>query len=187
MEKWQKNLVKAGKAADSSSKTTDVYFNSEVEEIEKVGKKFKLTTVNGTVLYSWFRCRHAGAHSLFLQIKPMENIWVLSMAGSFYITNGTYLNGKVYMVQNDKLPFAALHGLPRYLMCDGIDWTNSISIISSWKIQRWKIILPMFKNYELWWKYLKIFCSLLKDSDIRNYIFKNFLFEVPGIYKGLIC
>ena len=42
----------------------------------------------------------------------------LSMAGSFYITNGTYLNGKVYMVQNDKLPFAALHGDPD-ILCDG--------------------------------------------------------------------
>ena len=39
-----KELVKAGKAANPS-KTTDVYFNSEVEEIEKIGSKFKLTTV----------------------------------------------------------------------------------------------------------------------------------------------
>jgi malate dehydrogenase (quinone) len=27
--------------------------------------------------------------------------------------------------------------------------------------------------------------DLIKDSEIRNYVFKNFLFEVPGINKGL--
>jgi malate dehydrogenase (quinone) len=32
---------------------------------------------------------------------------------------------------------------------------------------------------------MKIFWDLLKDSDIRNYVFKNFLFEVPGINKKL--
>ena len=30
-----------------------------------------------------------------------------------------------------------------------------------------------------------IFWDLLKDSDIRNYIFRNFLFEIPGINKSL--
>ena len=39
----------------------------------------------------------------------------LPMAGSFYMTNQTMLNGKVYMVQNPKLPFAALHGDPDIL------------------------------------------------------------------------
>ena len=27
--------------------------------------------------------------------------------------------------------------------------------------------------------------GFIKDSEIRNYVFKNFLFEVPGINKGL--
>ena len=40
-----KELAKAGQNADKS-KTTDIFFNSEVEDIEKVGEKYKLTTVN---------------------------------------------------------------------------------------------------------------------------------------------
>ena len=34
---------------------------------------------------------------------------------------------------------------------------------------------------------VKIFWDLLKDSDIRNYVFKNFLFEIPGINKKLFA
>ncbi len=106
-----KELVKAAKEADSS-KTTDVFFNQEVDEIEKIGDKFKVTTTNGTVYTADFVVVNAGAHSLYLAHKMGhgKHMGSLSMAGSFYITNGTYLNGKVYMVQNDKLPFAALHG-----------------------------------------------------------------------------
>ncbi len=32
---------------------------------------------------------------------------------------------------------------------------------------------------------LKVFWDLLKDSTIRNYIFRNFLFEVPWLNKKL--
>jgi malate dehydrogenase (quinone) len=46
----------------------------------------------------------------------MENIWVLyQWLDHFILQMVTYLNGKVYMVQNDKLPFAALHGDPDIL------------------------------------------------------------------------
>jgi malate dehydrogenase (quinone) len=34
-------------------------------------------------------------------------------------------------------------------------------------------------------KVLKVFWDLMKVSDIRNYIFKNFLFEVPGLRRWL--
>ncbi|MFW0696981.1 FAD-dependent oxidoreductase, partial [Aliarcobacter butzleri] len=77
-----KELVKAGQNADSS-KTTDVFFNCEVEEIEQVGKKFKLTTVHGTVYTADFVVVDAGAHSLFLAHKLGygNHMGSLSMAG----------------------------------------------------------------------------------------------------------
>ncbi len=37
---------------------------------------------------------------------------ILSVAGSFYYAHGHWLNGKVYTMQNPKLPFAATHGDP---------------------------------------------------------------------------
>ena len=40
-----------------------------------------------------------------------KNLAVLSMAGSFY-TAPKVLNGKVYTIQQPKLPFAAIHGDP---------------------------------------------------------------------------
>ncbi len=182
-----KELVKAAKEADSS-KTTDVFFNQEVDEIEKIGDKFKVTTTNGTVYTADFVVVNAGAHSLYLAHKMGhgKHMGSLSMAGSFYITNGTYLNGKVYMVQNDKLPFAALHGDPD-ILCDGKTrfGPTALALLVLERYKGGKSFFQCLKTLNFDGSIMKIFWDLLKDSDIRNYVFKNFLFEVPGINKKL--
>ena len=182
-----KELAKAGQAADSS-KTTDIFFNSEVEEIEKVGDKYKLTTVNGTVYTADFVVVNAGAHSLYLAHKMGygKHMGSLSMAGSFYITNGEFLNGKVYMVQNDKLPFTALHGDPDILENGKTRFgPTALALLVLERYKGGKSIFQCLKTMNIDGSILKIFWDLLKDSEIRNYVFKNFLFEVPGINKGL--
>jgi malate dehydrogenase (quinone) len=182
-----KELAKAGQNADKS-KTTDIFFNSEVEEIEKVGDKFKLTTVNGTVYTADFVVVDAGAHSLFLAHKMGygKHMGSLSMAGSFYITNGEFLNGKVYMVQNDKLPFAALHGDPDILENGKTRFgPTALALLVLERYKGGKSIFQCLKTMNIDGSIIKIFWDLLKDSEIRNYVFKNFLFEVPGINKGL--
>ena len=182
-----KELAKAGQNADKS-KTTDIFFNSEVEDIEKVGNKYKLTTVNGTVYTADFVVVNAGAHSLFLAHKMGygKHMGSLSMAGSFYITNGQFLNGKVYMVQNDKLPFAALHGDPDILENGKTRFgPTALALLVLERYKGGKSIFQCLKTMNIDGSILKIFWDLLKDSEIRNYVFKNFLFEVPGINKGL--
>ena len=182
-----KELAKAGQNADSS-KTTDIFFNSEVEDIEKVGDKYKLTTVNGTVYTADFVVVDAGAHSLFLAHKMGygKHMGSLSMAGSFYITNGEFLNGKVYMVQNDKLPFAALHGDPDILENGKTRFgPTALALLVLERYKGGKSIFQCLKTMNIDGSIIKIFWDLLKDSEIRNYVFKNFLFEVPGINKGL--
>ena len=182
-----KELAKAGQNADKS-KTTDIFFNSEAEDIEKVGNKYKLTTVNGTVYTADFVVVNAGAHSLFLAHKMGygKHMGSLSMAGSFYITNGQFLNGKVYMVQNDKLPFAALHGDPDILENGKTRFgPTALALLVLERYKGGKSIFQCLKTMNIDGSILKIFWDLLKDSEIRNYVFKNFLFEVPGINKGL--
>lgn len=180
-------LAKAAQSADES-KTTDIFYNSEVEEIEQIGDKYKLTTVNGTVYTADFVVVNAGAHSLYLAHKMGygKHMGSLSMAGSFYITSGEFLNGKVYMVQNDKLPFAALHGDPDILE-DGKTRFGptalALGVLERYK--GFKSVGQCLKTMNIDGNILKIFWDLLKDSDIRNYVFKNFLFEVPGINKKL--
>ncbi|MFY9075247.1 malate:quinone oxidoreductase [Malaciobacter mytili] len=180
-----KELAKAAQSCEDV--VTDIFFNSEVDEIEKVGDKFKLTTTAGTVFTADFVVVDAGAHSLYLAHKMGygKHMGCLPMAGSFYITGGEFLNGKVYMVQNDKLPFAALHGDPD-ILADGKTRFGPTALMLP-KLERYKpgTYIDFFKTLNFDGNIVKIFWDLLKDSEIRNYVLRNFLFEVPGLNKKL--
>ncbi len=186
--KMTEELAKQGQKADEN-KVTDIFFNSEVDTIEQVDGKSIITTINGDKFSADFVVVNAGAHSLFLAHKMGygKHMGSLSMAGSFYITSGEFLNGKVYMVQNPKLPFAALHGDPD-ILCDGKTRFGPTAL-ALLVLERYKgigsTLGQCLKTMNIDGNIIKIFWDLLKDSDIRNYVFKNFLFEVPGINKGL--
>ena len=179
-------LAKQGQDADAD-KVTDIFFNSEVVNIDRKGEIYELTTVNGNVFTADFVVVNAGAHSLYLAHKMGhgKHMGCLPMAGSFYITGGEYLNGKVYMVQNNKLPFAALHGDPD-ILADGKTRFGPTALMMP-KLERYKpgTYVDFFKTLNFDGNIVKIFWDLLKDSDIRNYVLKNFMFEVPGINKKL--
>jgi len=167
---------------------TDIFFNSQVTDIyQKDDASFELHCQNGSVFTADFVVVNAGAHSLFLahRMGYGKHMGCLPMAGSFYMTQNHFLNGKVYMVQNNKLPFAALHGDPD-ILANGKTRFGPTALMLA-KLERYKkgTYLDFFKTLNFDFHIVKIFWNLLKDSDIRNYVFKNFLFEAPLINKGL--
>ena len=178
-------VLQAQKASDAIS---DIFYNSQVDTIEeREDKTFEVTTTKGEKYTSDFVVVDAGAHSLFLAHKMGygKHMGCLPVAGSFYMTDGHFLNGKVYMVQNNKLPFAALHGDPDILEDEKTRFGPTALVLP--KLERFKpgTYMDFWKTLNFDSKIVKIFWDLLKDSDIRNYIFKNFLFEVPFINKKL--
>jgi len=87
------------------------------------------------------------------------------------------------MVQNPKLPFAALHGDPDITLNDHTRFGPTALVLP--KLERFKsgTYLDFFKTLRLDSSILKIFYDLFKDKDIRNYILRNFLFEIPYLGK----
>ncbi len=168
-------------------KITDIFFNSEIKYIQKLGSMFHLETTRGHHFTADYVVVNAGAHSLYLAHKMGYGLEyaTLPVAGSFYVSTKKILNGKVYMVQNPKLPFAALHGDPDILL-NGYTRFGPTALVLP-KLERFKngTYLDFFKTLRLDLHILKIFYDLLKDSDIRNYIFRNFLFELPYFNKKL--
>lgn len=167
-------------------KVTDIFFNSQVLDIQKLGSHYHVRTALGQFTADAVVV-NAGAHSLFLAQKMGHglDLATLPMAGSFYIAKRKILNGKVYMVQNPKLPFAALHGDPDILVNDFTRFGPTALALP--KLERFKpgTYLDFFKTLRPDMDVAAIFADLLSDRDIRNYIFRNFLFEVPYINKKL--
>ena len=145
-------------------------------------------SANKTEFSANFVVVNAGAHSLFLAHKMGYGLdyACLPVAGSFYLTKKHLLNGKVYMVQNPKLPFAALHGDPD-ILCDMNTRFGPTALVLP-KLERYhglKSLPEFFTTLRLDGTTIKILLDLMKDSTIRNYILRNFLFEVPYLNKNL--
>ncbi len=175
------------KAKEDADTEVEIFFNTEVTVMERSGKRGYKVFTNGKTFYADFVVVNAGAHSLFLAHKMGygHNLGCLPIAGSFYLTKEHLLNGKVYMIQNPKLPFAALHGDPDVLV-DGHTRFGPTALILP-KLERFKpgTYMDFWKTLRLDIHIIKALWKLLKESDIRSYIIRNFLFEVPYINKIL--
>ncbi|MEB3323054.1 MAG: FAD-dependent oxidoreductase [Synechococcaceae cyanobacterium] len=159
---------------------------STVERIAPEGDGFAVAMADGTALRARQVVVNAGAHSLLLAQRMGFGLRYscLPVAGSFYFTPDL-LRGKVYTVQNDQLPFAALHGDPD-VRAEGLTRFGPTALL-----------LPMLERYRpaSFWEFLEVlrpdgavlavFRQLLGDATIRSYILRNLLYELPGLGRRL--
>ncbi len=173
------------KAKTIEDKTIDVRLGEGVEKIEEADDGYKVTTSKGTI-EAKFVVVSAGGHSLLFAKRMGYGLEFscLPMGGSYYFTP-MFLNGKVYTVQNDKLPFAAIHGDPDVLVPGKTRFGPTALMLPLLERYNSKTFFEFVQVLGLGSAVAKVFWDLFKVSDIRNYIFKNFLFEIPWINRRL--
>ena len=180
--------VQLGTSVVAISPESDGYYRVELAPTR--GCSGGLAADSTPVAPNSVRARHvvvnAGAHSLLMAQRMGYGLEYscLPVAGSFYFTPDL-LRGKVYTVQNDKLPFAAIHGDP------------DVRAPGKTRFGPTALLLPLLERYKLasFWEFMKVlrldwavlavFWQLFRIADIRNYIFKNLLFEVPWLRRRL--
>ncbi|WP_200763144.1 FAD-dependent oxidoreductase [Nitrosophilus alvini] len=173
-------------AQKTKDKVCDLYLSTEVYDIEKKGNKYMLNTPRGQ-FFADYVVVDAGAHSLLLAHKMGygKEYSCLPIGGSFYYAPASILGSKVYTVQNDKLPFAAIHGDPDILAKGKTRFGPTALALPKLERYRDTTYIDFIEAFSPDKNVLKVFYDLLSDEDIRDYIFKNMMFEVPGIRKGL--
>ena len=128
----------------------------------------------------------AGAHSL-LFAKSLGyglNYALLSVAGSFYFAPGL-LNGKVYNVQRQKLPFAAIHGDPEVHDRTIARFGPTAKVLPMLERHNYSSIVEYFQTAGLSVKAIASFIKILADPIIFKYIALNFVYDFPIIGKRL--
>ena len=175
-------------AKNVEGKTCDLYLNTEVQNITKVGDKFYIRTANRLSLSADFVVVDAGAHSLWLAHKMGlgQDLSTICIAGSFYLTKQKLLNGKVYMMQNPKLPFAALHGDPD-LLADGCTRFGPTALTLP-KLERYKgcrSVPEFFQSLNFDMDVAKVIWQNFGDSEVRDFLIRNIGFEIPILGKKL--
>lgn len=179
------------KNALKSDKNIQLYLNHQFIDISRVDDAYQLeikTPLTTLKMRAKFVVFSAGAYSLTYAKKMGygNQYGLLSVAGSFYFSKQA-LNGKAYTIQNDKLPFAAVHGDPDIDISQQTRFGPTALILP--KLERYKnnTYLDYFKVLGLDKHVLKAFGKLLGEKDIRNYILRNFAYEVPLLGKRLFA
>lgn len=175
--------------ATKNDKKIAVHLRYKFIDLQRVENGYELSfgTTNGKVVVgAKFVVFATGAYSLTYakSLGYGHNYGLLSVAGSFYFGKEA-LRGKVYTVQNDKLPFAAVHGDP------------DVNTPNHTRFGPTALVLPQLERYKhnTYLDYLKVlspdihilkaFGKLLGEAEIRNYIVKNFVYEVPILGRKL--
>lgn len=168
-----------------TDKNLDFYFDTEVDDIVEQDGVFSIIS-DEQVIKARSVVVSAGGHSLLLAQKMGYGLdySCLPVAGSFYFTPKK-LNGKVYTVQNDKLPFAAVHGDPDILVNDKTRFGPTALLLPLLERYNNKTFFDFLRVLRLDGRVLRVFWDLFKVRDIRGYIFKNFLYEIPLLRRWL--
>ncbi|MEI6853464.1 MAG: FAD-dependent oxidoreductase [Bacteroidota bacterium] len=161
----------------------EIFLETKLSKITDLKTNYKLETNKG-VFEAEVVLICAGGHSI-VYAKSLgygKHFAILSMAGSFY-TAPKVLNGKVYTMQNDKLPFAAIHGDPE---------VHNANVTRFGPTAKTIYLLERY-NYPTWFEYLKVFgftpkaimtlFKIASDWTILKYLLKNFLYDLPFIGK----
>jgi malate dehydrogenase (quinone) len=159
--------------------------NRRVARIEAAGDRYEVR-IDDAIIAAGAVVVSAGGHSLLLaqQMGLGREYSCLPVAGSFYFAPKV-LNGKVYTVQNDKLPFAAIHGDPDLLVPDATRFGPTALILPELERYRLGSMIDFLQVARLDTALFKVLADMFLDRDIRRYIVKNALFELPVIRRHL--
>ena len=170
----------------TTSKQITQLFSTKVEAIRQDGKNYVVDTSRGP-LQARAVVVCAGGHSLSMaQSMGLGLEYVcLPVAGSFYFAPEA-LNGKVYRPQNLNLPFAAVHG------------DRDIKERGKTRFGPTALMLPMldrqrrerFERFSDAFRFdrrvARAVWDLLRVKETRDYILRNFLYEIPRLSRHLI-
>jgi len=173
----------ADQALSTPGKVVEAHLSTKVRSIRKTEAGFLVKTNRGEFMATCVVVC-AGAHSLLLAQSMGYGLHLstLPVAGSFYYTPQV-LNGKVYTVQNDKLPFAAIHGDPDILLPGKTRFGPTALVLPKLERYRGGTTGEFFRTLHFGPAVAKVLWSLIRDPDIRSFMLKNLIFEIPGLRR----
>lgn len=173
------------RALENSNKNIDLMMGTKVQRITREGDLYYIQTDRETIAAKVVVVA-AGAHSLLFakSLGYGKDYALLSVAGSFYFAPGV-LNGKVYTVQLQKLPFAAIHGDPEVHNQSQTRFGPTAKAIPMLERHNYGSIWSYFRTAGLSFDAFMSFFKILSEPVILKYIVKNYIYDIPFIGKRL--
>ena len=183
-EALAKSFVKEATVDKSLARDIDVFPNTEVTQISKNKNGYSITTKHH-VFKSKTVVVNTDAYSLYFakSLGYGKEFSLIPVAGNFYFSK-QMLNGKVYTMQDKKLPFAAVHGDPDIHVPNKTRWGPTAKMSPVLESRNFSTIFDYFKSASLFrFATIKSFLVILSDMTRFVFLLKNTLYDIPIIGK----
>jgi malate dehydrogenase (quinone) len=165
----------------------EVRMSCRVREIRRAGGGYVLRTSGGDV-HAGYVAVCAGAHSLgFAQRMGLgQQYSILPVAGSFFHAL-CRVRGKVYTVQSERLPFAAVHADPDIEHAGLMRLGPTALVVPFLERRRWSSVPEFLRTLRLDAGTLGTFANLLGAAELRRYMARNAWYEIPLLREVLFA
>jgi len=181
------SFVEQSKAlVKNTNRIVDTFLECEVEEIVKMEDAgYVITTKSGKTFHSNVVIVDTDSYSLLFAKKLGygKEFSLIPIAGTFYFTP-QLLKGKVYTMQESRLPFAAVHGDPDVRVSGKTRFGPTARFLPVLESRNIKTMKDYFASSGLgmrktWASFFKILLEPIRFF----YLAKNILYELPYIGK----
>ena len=157
--------------------------NEEVKKIGKPGGNFEVET-NKKIYRSKLVLVAAGAYSLLFarRMGYAMKLGILSVGGKFFYSKKV-LKGKVYRVEREGIPFAAVHGDPDITNDKITRFGPTVNIYPELEKGNWSSIPDYFRSMNIDMDTVKSMENILKDHEISKIVRENAVYSIPVIGK----
>lgn len=171
-------------AARRTGAHIDFVFHEQVDRITKVEGGHEVT-FGKEKAFGAFTIVAAGSPSLVFAhaLGYGREYGMLPVAGSFYLTRGLNVNGKVYTVQNPKIPFAAPHVDPA--VYDRLEARFGPTAKPMPLLERgnWSTFKEFMRTGTATPSGLLTALTIATDPDIAGFLLRNQAYDLPFIGK----
>ncbi|HCM44065.1 TPA: FAD-dependent oxidoreductase [Candidatus Kaiserbacteria bacterium] len=159
-----------------------IFLGSPVTDVARdADGQWKVSRANGETLRARVVVFDADAYSLLFakRLGLGKEFSLIPVAGTFFFTKQV-LKGKVYSVQEPRLPFSAIHGDPDVRVPGKTRWGPTARFFPVLEARNWKTSLDYFAvsglhRLRTW----RSFAVILLDPLRFWYLVRNVLYEIP--------
>lgn len=173
--------------AQKNNPQIDIFLSHKVSTIEKQDGGYVINIDNGTSFSAKVVVVSADSYSLYFakQLGYGEEYSLVPVGANFYYTPEV-LKGKVYPMQDRKLPFAGVHGDPDVLVPDATRWGPTAKFLPVLESGLWSTTKDYFKSASLGrWKAFKALSKVMLDGVRFRYFLRSAMYDLPYIGKRL--
>ncbi|MDP2629083.1 MAG: FAD-dependent oxidoreductase [Candidatus Harrisonbacteria bacterium] len=174
----------ARNAQKEQGKFIKVFLNEALEKLQRVEGGYKIRSSKKTI-YAKTVVVAAGAYSLVFakRLGYGRDRGILPVAGSFYISCHKIFNGKVYAMQDPRLPFAAIHGDPDVNNPDETRFGPTAKVLPLLERHDYKTIRGFLRTSVYTVSGVMSLLKVFSDPVNFRFAMKNLLYDVPWIGK----